>query len=543
MAYNTAVPVIAWGDCCMSADQEATSKHIQATDGAKYFINVDEQENSSNREQTQKQAINTRKRNRDSENSSTTQTKKRLRNQFPAQTKAHAESKRPQEGEITPSYALLDCHTEGPRFTVKTIRDTWVDFWRHTGAWPTAGHDKAMNRLQSFIVESLARKRSSASSSRKRSNASLSGETITESDLLPREQKSAPYKHPYYQEQLRERGSYTKRYGGINPESQEVCRKLLDSFVKSPQSPPKNTLFEDEFFDHTLASIKGRNETRVIRDIGQLIVPSAEILAIRGATHLNILRETTNARWNSAIPFFGPCPQPDYSLGFKREAFTPEQLQKLQPFIGNALEDSSYFAATCDMYFPFLTCEVKCGSYALDIADRQNAHSQTVLLKGLFHLFCLVGRESELHGIPNGFSFSHSDEDVRIWAHYLVVTDNKKPEYYREPIAKFSIEKTARADDRWVAWTVTMNILDLWIQDHFKLICSAIDMLPINLNLVSELQSRDADLISSQSGPIQNVEDNNLDGNRVMRDSQPSVERIIPATTVLPGDPKKKRTE
>ncbi|KAF7876806.1 hypothetical protein EAF04_001889 [Stromatinia cepivora] len=509
------------------------SEHIQATDGAKYLMDVDEQENSSSPEQTQELAINTRKRNRDSENSSTTQTKKCLRDLSLAQTKICAESKRTREGEITPSYVLRDCHTEGPRFTAKTIRDTWVDFWRHTGTWPTAGHDKAMNRLQSFIEESLAKKRS---------NASLSAETTTESDQLPREQKSAPYKHPYYQEQLRERGSYTERYRGINAESQEVCRKLLDSFVKSPQSPPKDTLFEDEFFDHTLASIKG-SETRVIREIGQLIVPSAEILAIRGATHLNILRETTNARWNSAIPFFGPRPQPDYSLGFKREAFTPEQLQRLQPFIGNPLEDSSYFAATYDMYFPFLTCEVKCGNSALDIADRQNAHSQTVLLKGLFHLFCLVGRESELHGIPNGFSFSHSDVDVRIWAHYLVVTDNKKPEYYQEPIADFSIKKTTLADHRWVAWTVMMNILDLWIQDHFKLICSAIDMLPVNLNLVSEPQSRDVDLISSQSGPIQNVEDNNLDGNRFRRGSQPSVERIIPATTVLPGDPKKKRTE
>jgi hypothetical protein len=31
--------------------------------------------------------------------------------------------------------------------------------------------------------------------------------------------------------------------------------------------------------------------------------------------------------------------------------------------------------ATWRMYFPFFTCEVKCGAAALDIADRQNAHS------------------------------------------------------------------------------------------------------------------------------------------------------------------------
>ncbi|CBY01425.1 predicted protein [Plenodomus lingam JN3] len=94
-------------------------------------------------------------------------------------------------------------------------------------------------------------------------------------------------------------------------------------------SPPKDTLSDDELFEDTLASIKGRIETRVIRDIAQLIVPFAEILAMRGAKHLKSLRETTKAGWNNAILFCRPRPQPDYSLGFKREAFTQEQLQTL----------------------------------------------------------------------------------------------------------------------------------------------------------------------------------------------------------------------
>ncbi|PGH03921.1 hypothetical protein GX51_03757 [Blastomyces parvus] len=40
--------------------------------------------------------------------------------------------------------------------------------------------------------------------------------------------------------------------------------------------------------------------------------------------------------------------------------------------------DLSFFMATYYMHFPFLTCEVKCGATALDIADRQNAHSMTL---------------------------------------------------------------------------------------------------------------------------------------------------------------------
>lgn len=113
--------------------------------------------------------------------------------------------------------------------------------------------------------------------------------------------------------------------GSISAESKALCQRL----IKLPQSPPKDTLSDDELFEDTLASIKGRIETRVIRDIAQLIVPFAEILAMRGAKHLKSLRETTKAGWNNAILFCRPRPQPDYSLGFKREAFTQEQLQTL----------------------------------------------------------------------------------------------------------------------------------------------------------------------------------------------------------------------
>ena len=136
-----------------------------------------------------------------------------------------------------------------------------------------------------------------------------------------------------------------KHQDGISITSKELCQALR----LSPQPPPTDTLFEGDMFEKTLNLVKGRNETRVIRDIAQLIVPPAQILAIRGVKHLEMLRETTNAYWNNAIPFYGTRPQPEYSLGFKREAFTGEQIQKLQPFIGNDLEDCSYFAATYDI--------------------------------------------------------------------------------------------------------------------------------------------------------------------------------------------------
>jgi len=137
---------------------------------------------------------------------------------------------------------------------------------------------------------------------------------------------------------------------GITAKSEKLCQTLL----KGTQPPPEHTLFSDDYlFKKTCKRIRGENETKVVRDIAPLIVPSAEILADRGAGHLEILRETVNACWVNSITFMkppgsrpGPRPQPDFGLGFKRDAFSREQLQKLRPYIGDPLADSSLIAAT-----------------------------------------------------------------------------------------------------------------------------------------------------------------------------------------------------
>ena len=83
-------------------------------------------------------------------------------------------------------------------------------------------------------------------------------------------------------------------------------------------------------------------------------------------------------------------------MGFKQSVFFNNQLNKIQPIIGK-LMDTSYFMAMYYMYFPFLTCEVKCSAAALDIADQQNAHSMTFVVRGIIELFWLVKCKKELH--------------------------------------------------------------------------------------------------------------------------------------------------
>jgi hypothetical protein len=187
------------------------------------------------------------------------------------------------------------------------------------------------------------------------------------------------------------------------------------------------------------------------------------------------LIENVNDGWTGSIPVEGPRPQPDYSVGFRRSAFTNEQLNKLDPLIGSVY-DTSFFVATYRMYFPFLTCEVKCGASALDVADRQNAHSMTVAVRGVVELFRLAEREKELYREIIAFSISHDHATVRIYGHYPII-DGNKTTFYRHPIHKFDFT-ALEGKEKWTAYKFTKNVYDVWMPIHLKRICSVINQLP-----------------------------------------------------------------
>ncbi|KIV98499.1 uncharacterized protein PV09_09701 [Verruconis gallopava] len=136
--------------------------------------------------------------------------------------------------------------------------------------------------------------------------------------------------------------------------------------------------------------------------------------------------------------------------------------------------------ATYYIYFPFLTCEVKCGAAALDIADRQNAYSMTLAVRATIELFRLVGREMELHRKILAFSISHDHTSVRIYGHYPVV-DGKDTKYYRHPIHKFDFT-ALDGKEKWTAYKFTRNVYEVRMPNHFKRLCSAIDQIPADLD-------------------------------------------------------------
>ena len=152
----------------------------------------------------------------------------------------------------------------------------------------------------------------------------------------------------------------------ITDESKNLCQRLLDSEAATPTG----SLFRDDIFRKTCRKIQNSNEAKVKQDIARLIVPSVDALATYGAKNLDHFVESVQTRWSNAIPFHGPRPLPDYSVGFGKSAFTDEQPNRLKPLVGEiAGSHSSYFMATWWMYFHFLACEVKCGIMTLDVGD------------------------------------------------------------------------------------------------------------------------------------------------------------------------------
>ncbi|KAK6212333.1 hypothetical protein LQW54_005466 [Pestalotiopsis sp. IQ-011] len=246
------------------------------------------------------------------------------------------------------------------------------------------------------------------------------------------------------------------------------------------QTLPEHSLFSDEVFAMTFKSLKNQNDAEIIQDIGQLMVPRAKTLAIQGANHLKILEQSANKGWKCSIPLVGPCPQPDYCVGFNKKAFTETQLTKLSPFLDGILEGNtgrSFFTATPEILFPFLACEVKSGTGALETSDRQNAHSMTLAVRGIVLLFCLVDCQRELNRTILAFSISHDSDSARIYGHYPVFDESGAFRYFRHEIAKFFLVGE-NDKNRWTAYQFTKNIYDVWMTEHLKRIQSAIDQFP-----------------------------------------------------------------
>ena len=334
---------------------------------------------------------------------------------------------------------------------------TWEDIKADRMAQPHLGRKKSAASLVSIRRQLAA------------ANMVVPTETI--------EDKSLPYRSPGYRKDLeRCGGSYMfESPEGISDESKLVCQNL---FAKA-QAIPQDTLFRNELFSEACRKIIDRNEARMVEDISPLIAPSAETLATYGDMRLKHLIFNINERWGESISITTMKPQPDRCVGFDSSAFTWPRQQRLKQCIGHftPIEYVSTFLATWKMYFPFFACEAKSGIGDLDVADKQNAHSMTMAVRGIVDLFKLVNREDELHRKILAFSISHDASIVRIYGHYALI-ENRTATYYRHSIREFSFT-SENGKDKWTAYQFTKNVYLEFMPILHKMICSAIDQISL----------------------------------------------------------------
>ncbi|KAI4172145.1 MAG: hypothetical protein LQ346_008653, partial [Caloplaca aetnensis] len=371
---------------------------------------------------------------------------------------------------------------------------THITHWAQQGqVWPT----------EFFMVDKmLARRKSVTSLRRKRSDPGL-GSSVTPSDVTTND---APYRHPNYEFIMeKEGGSFLRDHvQGITQESEAFCQSLLDT----QQAIPGDTIFRDDVFAKSCAQLQGKNEARIFKDCTPLIVPGAETHALlKGDPTLDVAIESVNEGWESSNPITKTRPQPDYAVGFSRNAFLDEQLKKLAPYMGDPWS-MSYIMGTYYMLFPFLTCEVKNGgSVGLDVADRQNLHSMTLAVRGIVELFRLVNRAQELHRRVLAFSVSHDHNTARIYGHYPVV-EGGKTTYYRYPIRNYSFTER-KGLERWTAYRFTKNVYDIWMPELFGMISSAVDQVSPEQDIEAGAPAPGPD-ISESTGLSQQLDNQGL---------------------------------
>ncbi|KAI9780731.1 MAG: hypothetical protein M1816_002684 [Peltula sp. TS41687] len=359
----------------------------------------------------------------------------------------------------------------------------WIDAWIQRASWP-----KEYFELDPIMSQPTSKKRSSSSS-------------MSYAQSVKQGDNPAAYS-PEYERVLEKAGIFMHQHLGQATIS-DTCKQLCATLLAGRYEGPKHSLFQGNLLGRILARVRSRNEARVLRDITPSLVPSAELLFIRGASHLEHLTDELNAEWIKCIPLAGPRPKPDLAVGLMSSAFTDNEVEKLKTY--TAPEKATLF--TGNSYFPFLVCEVKSGENGLNVADRQNSHSASMAVNAIVQLhrsvedFChanrgvrrelqqhraIVGADGrlnqstsqaeDLHRKILVFSISHDHTMVNIYGHYPWIKGDRVT-FHRHLIRSFNLlEQDGK--ERWTAYRFVRKLYDHFVPLHLARIKSAIAHLP-----------------------------------------------------------------
>ncbi|RMD39141.1 hypothetical protein DV735_g5988, partial [Chaetothyriales sp. CBS 134920] len=252
----------------------------------------------------------------------------------------------------------------------------------------------------------------------------------------------------------------------------KASKKLCEDMFNAEFEDPVYTLFPISQFLLIWNRLRTRNEFRINRDLTPLLVPSPELLFFCGYSELEHIAEEVCADFTKSKPLAGAKPRPDFSVGIAPSAFTDEEIAKLKNH--SSPERATLF--TDNIYFPFLLCEAKCGSQVVSIADRQNIRSSSMAVNAIVQLHQVLGDDqasAKLSGQILVFSISHTDEHVKIYGHYAIIT-GAKVTFYRHRIDSFNLGPGKNAGNRKKAYDFVREIYKSFYPAHLKRIQDAL---------------------------------------------------------------------
>jgi hypothetical protein len=264
-----------------------------------------------------------------------------------------------------------------------------------------------------------------------------------------------------------------------------LCERLLERI-----KPSEGTLFDDMYsrdFDSAL------QDQLKAHHLQPLLIPSAENQFIRGETRLKDVTGGYNDPWVKTDPIYGPIPQPNHTRGLKGSAFSWLQLRKLGIKIKSNNKKSLYTVRE-EMYFPYLTAEIKSEMQALELADRQNMHSMCIALRAVVSLAKEAGSVGlrTVHRRLLGFSISHDHEGFRIYGYYPEIEDGEAS-FFRWPVAQLTMRTK---EDRWACYRFVENLDREFLPIHTDRLMYLLAMVYTDSDDISDYLEESADLRS-----------------------------------------------
>ncbi|KAL2783493.1 hypothetical protein BJX66DRAFT_344895 [Aspergillus keveii] len=271
-------------------------------------------------------------------------------------------------------------------------------------------------------------------------------------------------------------------------------------FKTSDWETPTGSIFDDKEFLYicNLHRNDGDGDAAVKAMIGCLIGPLACVEIVRGRVPFKGLIDGMMMRWEGEGEGEDKGPiarlddgqfrlpldklQPFLDDGREGSSYFKGAERMLLPFLDDGREGSSYFKGAERMLLPFLTAEANCDEQVLQWVERKNMQSMGRALTGVVELFKLAKREKDLHRRILGFSVSYNSSIACVHAYYPIVTKKTstsevKASYHRREISRV-VWATDSDKDRWTIYHFILTLYRDWVPKHYELLCSAINALP-----------------------------------------------------------------